>query len=235
MVPRVPGLGAARSSEIPVSAPAAAAASGLIGSNAYDPRPGEIAAVTALLRSRSTAFPGASPLGDTTSVYTRSRWLSTYVIAHHYRTSSGGRRCPFDGPLHESDNFALLVRGCRVFYKCFSPHCNAIDPCSDSRGALGTLAPWLPDETTWDPERAYSLYWGAVGRAAESAVAEGPGDTDAENNLEGYLPAVIIAHRTPTPGGSPGNGFGHPRIGASRKCLRQCIIFWGPFGGVPKP
>ena len=144
---------------------------------AYEPSVGELAAVTNLLRTASKTFPGAGPNGDDSSTYSGSKRLSAYIVSHHYLTAAGGRRCPYDGPLHESDNFALIVRGCRVFYKCFSPSCVAINPVIDPRGALGTLAPWLPGEVAFDAQRLYDLEREAAHRAAEAVTAEGPGDT----------------------------------------------------------
>ena len=127
--------------------------------------------------------------GDKTSTYRNSKKRSSHTVTHYFNTR-GTRRCPYDGPVHDSDNFALLVRGNRVFYHCFSPSCNAIDPFTDSRGALGTLLPYEAHEARFDSERLYELYFAACRRTADLVAAEGPGDDSAEEEAQ-ELPAAV--------------------------------------------
>ena len=89
---------------------------GSTGESTYEPRPFELAVVHDLFRKASKSFAKSCEEGDATSVYSSSKSWSPYLVAHHYYTGVGGRRCPFDGPLHESDNLCLLVRGCRLFF-----------------------------------------------------------------------------------------------------------------------
>ena len=166
---------------------------GSTGESTYEPRPFEFAVVHDLFRKASKYFPNSCEEGDTTSVYSSSKSWSPYLVAHHYYTGVGGRRCPFDGPLHESDNFCLLVRGCRLFYKCYSPSCSEIDPFMDHRGCLGTILPILPGDVSFQSEKAYEIYQGACLRAQEAAQAEGPGDAeDATDNNDAPLPTLVL-------------------------------------------
>ena len=157
----------------------------------YEPQLGEVAAVTHLFREQSKKFPNAPRDGDVLSRHSKSIRLSPYLVGHHFLTMCGGRRGPYDGPLHESINFCLLVRGCRVFYRCFSPSCQHLDPYNDSRGCLGTLAPWLPGDAAFNDQKVFDLYQQAILRAGVLSQLEGPGDEPAPDGVSTSLPADV--------------------------------------------